>query len=103
MTAPASGRGPLDRTAPSTAGVDGAGSVVSSGGALLAEADGVTLGRVVSIQSPATASGPPIAFAAPDEARYAFGFACGQYLTLKATIDTNKDYQPQKRQDPNPP
>jgi ring-1,2-phenylacetyl-CoA epoxidase subunit PaaE len=28
-----------------------------------------------------------IAFSVPDEARDAFAFACGQYLTLKATVD----------------
>ncbi|KMO14777.1 1,2-phenylacetyl-CoA epoxidase subunit PaaE [Methylobacterium platani] len=28
-----------------------------------------------------------IAFAVPEEAREAFGFACGQYLTLKATVE----------------
>ena len=55
----------------------------------LAEAAGVTLGRVVSIQSPATASSPPIAFAAPAPMRAKRG---GAPVPLVAgTIETAAD------------
>ncbi|MGU3360635.1 SIMPL domain-containing protein [Methylobacterium sp. M6A4_1b] len=55
----------------------------------LAEAAGVTLGRVVSIQSPATGSPPPIAFAAPAPMRSKRG---GAPVPLVAgTIETAAD------------
>ena len=55
----------------------------------LAEAAGVTLGRVVSIQSPASASAPPMALAAPAPMRAKRG---GAPVPLAAgTIETGAD------------